>query len=171
MEMTIMTRYSLQLTAAMVSVIILLATGCGSKKSESTNDVKPEAIEVTTTVDEFRELQGGLLVKDVEIGDGRTARAGDQLDMHYTGWLYVNGEKGQKFDSSYDRHEPFGFRLGAGQVIRGWDWGVAGMQEGGTRELIIPPDLAYGSRAVGGGLIPANSTLFFEVKLVKIRNR
>lgn len=166
-----MARFSRQLLTVIAAALLLL-TGCGSKKSETTSDVQAEATakDVPQT-GEFRELQGGLLVKDVEIGDGRTAQAGDQLDMHYTGWLYVDGQKGKQFDSSYDRHEPFGFRLGAGRVIRGWDWGVAGMKEGGTRELIIPPDLGYGSRAVGGGLIPANSTLFFEVKLVKIRNR
>jgi FKBP-type peptidyl-prolyl cis-trans isomerase len=165
--------YRLNLLIALSVALLLVVGGCGSKKSESTNDVESEATqeEQTPQVGEWRELQGGLQVKDVEIGDGRTVRAGDQLDMHYTGWLYIDGEKGKKFDSSYDRHEPFGFRLGAGRVIRGWDWGVAGMKEGGTRELIIPPELGYGSRSVGGGLIPANSTLFFEVKLVKIRNR
>jgi peptidylprolyl isomerase len=96
------------------------------------------------------------------------ATAGATVQVHYTGWLYVDGKKGKKFDSSVDRGQPFQFKLGGKQVIAGWDEGVEGMKIGGKRELIIPPDLGYGSRDVGNGLIPANSTLDFEVELLKV---
>jgi len=98
---------------------------------------------------------------------GRTAQAGDNVSVHYTGWLHnPDGSKGKKFDSSVDRGQPFVFPLGGGRVIKGWDEGVAGMKQGGKRTLIIPANLAYGDREVGGGLIPAGSTLIFDVELV-----
>ncbi len=87
--------------------------------------------------------------------------------MHYTGWLYENGSKGAKFDSSKDRNDAFRFKLGAGMVIRGWDEGVQGMKVGGSRLLVIPPDLGYGSRGAGG-VIPPNATLLFEVELLAV---
>jgi FKBP-type peptidyl-prolyl cis-trans isomerase len=88
--------------------------------------------------------------------------------MHYTGWLWKDGAKGAKFDSSLDRGNPFSFKLGAGQVIRGWDEGVAGIQIGGKRTLLIPPELGYGARGAGG-VIPPNATLLFEVELLELR--
>ena len=96
----------------------------------------------------------------------RTAQAGQHVTVHYTGWLYENGVKGAKFDSSKDRNDPFDFDLGAGHVIKGWDEGVQGMQEGGTRVLVIPPELGYGARGAGGA-IPPNATLLFEVELLR----
>ena len=111
--------------------------------------------------------KSGLKYIDQKVGTGDTAVKGKPVEVNYTGWLYVNGKRGAKFDSSFDRNQPFGFMLGAKQVIAGWDEGVEGMKVGGKRELIIPPDLAYGSRAVGG-VIPANSTLDFEVELLKV---
>ncbi len=110
----------------------------------------------------------GLSYIDTEIGNGTAARAGQNAVVHYTGWLYVNGEKGDKFDSSLDRGQPFSFPLGAGRVIAGWDEGVAGMRPGGKRTLIIPPDLGYGARGAGG-VIPPNATLLFEVELIRVR--
>ena len=109
----------------------------------------------------------GLQYIDHEVGDGEEAVAGVTVQVHYTGWLWVDGERGAKFDSSLDRGQPFQFSLGAGSVIRGWDEGVAGMTIGGRRELIIPPDLGYGSRGAGG-VIPPNATLNFEVELLNI---
>jgi rhodanese-related sulfurtransferase len=106
----------------------------------------------------------GLEIKDLVEGKGEIAQQGDTVSVHYTGWLL----NGTKFDSSVDRNEPFKFKLGAGRVIKGWEQGVAGMHVGGKRELVIPPELAYGKRAVGGGLIPADSTLKFEVELLAI---
>jgi FKBP-type peptidyl-prolyl cis-trans isomerase len=108
----------------------------------------------------------GLQFEDTVVGSGATAQAGRSVRVHYTGWLWKDGEKGAKFDSSKDRGQPFEFDLGAGMVIRGWDEGVQGMQEGGTRVLIIPPEMGYGARGAGG-VIPPNATLCFEVELIK----
>ena len=109
----------------------------------------------------------GLQYEDTVPGTGATARAGHQVSVHYTGWLYNDGVKGAKFDSSKDRNDPFEFGLGAGMVIKGWDEGVQGMQVGGTRVLVIPPQLGYGARGAGG-VIPPNATLMFEVELLGV---
>lgn len=109
-------------------------------------------------------LPGGLKVEDMVVGTGAEAVAGATVSVHYTGRL----TDGKKFDSSFDRGEPFSFRLGAGYVIKGWDEGVVGMKVGGKRKLTIPPELGYGSADVGGGLIPPNSTLMFEVELLTV---
>jgi len=108
----------------------------------------------------------GLQYEDTTPGTGTEARAGQHVHVHYTGWLYENGQQGAKFDSSRDRNDPFAFSLGAGMVIRGWDEGVAGMKVGGKRTLIIPPQLGYGARGAGG-VIPPNATLKFEVELLE----
>lgn len=110
----------------------------------------------------------GLSYIDTASGAGAAAKAGQTAVVHYTGWLYENGEKGAKFDSSRDRGQPFSFPLGAGRVIAGWDEGVAGMRPGGKRTLIIPPELGYGARGAGG-VIPPNATLLFEVELIAAR--
>jgi FKBP-type peptidyl-prolyl cis-trans isomerase FkpA len=109
----------------------------------------------------------GLQFEDLVVGSGDEAATGQHVSVHYTGWLYENDQIGAKFDSSKDRGEPFGFPLGAGQVIRGWDEGVAGMKVGGTRRLIIPAALGYGARGAGG-VIPPNATLLFEVELLGV---
>jgi peptidylprolyl isomerase len=106
----------------------------------------------------------GLKYYDFEAGEGPAAQAGQQVDVHYTGWL----EDGTMFDSSLERGQPFSLKLGAGQVIPGWDEGLVGMQVGGSRQLVIPPELAYGERGAGG-VIPPNATLIFEVELVAIK--
>ena len=105
----------------------------------------------------------GLVIDEIEVGNGETAVKGKMVSVHYTGWL----TDGTKFDSSKDRNDPFNFPLGAGHVIRGWDEGVQGMQEGGKRKLTIPPELGYGARGAGG-VIPPNATLTFEVELLKV---
>ena len=115
----------------------------------------------------FQTLPSGLQYDDTTPGTGATAQSGAQVKVHYTGWLWKDGATGAKFDSSKDRGQPFSFALGAGQVIRGWDEGVAGMQVGGTRQLLIPPELGYGARGAGG-VIPANATLLFEVELLGV---
>ena len=106
----------------------------------------------------------GLQYDDLEEGTGEAAKAGNTVEVHYTGWL----KDGKKFDSSHDRKQPFSFRLGAGQVIKGWDEGVAGMKVGGKRKLIIPAALGYGSRGAGG-VIPPNAELTFEVELLEVK--
>ena len=108
---------------------------------------------------------------DVKIGTGAVAESGKDVSVHYTGWLFDAGaadNKGQKFDSSRDRGDPFSFSLGAGQVIQGWDQGVAGMRVGGQRTLVIPPELGYGARGAGG-VIPPNATLVFDVELLDVQ--
>lgn len=109
----------------------------------------------------------GLQYEDSTVGEGAVATAGQRVTVHYTGWLYNNGEQGAKFDSSKDRNDPFVFHLGAGMVIKGWDEGVAGMQVGGKRTLIIPAALGYGARGAGG-VIPPNATLKFDVELLAV---
>lgn len=110
----------------------------------------------------------GLKYEDDRVGTGATPSSGQTCVMHYTGWLWENEAKGAKFDSSVDRGRPFSFKLGVGQVIRGWDEGVASMKVGGKRQLLIPPDLGYGARGAGG-VIPPNATLLFEVELLEVR--
>jgi peptidylprolyl isomerase len=110
----------------------------------------------------------GLKIIDIKIGTGAMPKTGQTVVVNYTGWLYENGKKGTKFDSSLDRHEPFEFPIGRGQVIPGWDEGVATMKVGGARTLIIPPDLAYGTQGAGG-VIPPNATLIFDVELLAIK--
>ena len=109
----------------------------------------------------------GLQYQDTTPGTGAEAKAGQQVRVHYTGWLYNDGKQGAKFDSSKDRGQPFSFALGGGQVIKGWDEGVQGMKVGGTRRLVIPAALGYGARGAGG-VIPPNATLLFEVELLAV---
>ncbi len=136
----------------------VVLAGCGSK-----NKVDEEKGKMVTTA-------SGLKYIDVKTGTGDLAVAGSEVEVHYTGWLYNDGQKGVKFDSSRDRNEYFKFPLGGGRVIRGWDEGVQGMKVGGVRELIIPPALGYGARGAGG-VIPPNATLFFEVELFKVTKK
>ncbi|MGD9668288.1 MAG: FKBP-type peptidyl-prolyl cis-trans isomerase [Hyphomicrobiaceae bacterium] len=110
----------------------------------------------------------GLKIEDTQVGTGASPKTGDTCVMHYTGWLYENGAKGAKFDSSVDRGQPFAFTIGVGQVIKGWDEGVASMKVGGKRTLVIPPQLGYGARGAGR-VIPPNATLLFEVELLGIQ--
>jgi FKBP-type peptidyl-prolyl cis-trans isomerase len=117
--------------------------------------------EMTTTT------KSGLIYSEITDGAGAEAASGMMVEVHYTGWLYIDGKRGNQFDSSVGRG-PFSFNLGAGQVIKGWDEGVQGMKIGGKRELIIPPQLGYGARAIPG-VIPANSTLCFEVELLAVK--
>lgn len=110
----------------------------------------------------------GLQIIDNVVGKFAQPKTGQTCVMHYTGWLYKDGVKGPKFDSSVDRGQPFEFRIGVGQVIKGWDEGVATMKVGGKRTLIIPPELGYGARGAGSS-IPPNSTLIFDVELLGVR--
>ena len=109
----------------------------------------------------------GLQFEDTTIGSGAEAAQGARVSVHYTGWLFNDGVKGEKFDSSKDRGDPFSFPLGAGHVIKGWDEGVQGMKVGGVRTLVIPPELGYGARGAGG-VIPPDATLLFDVELLAV---
>lgn len=109
----------------------------------------------------------GIQITDTKVGTGISPKPGQTCVVNYTGWLYVDGVKGAKFDSSYDRKKPFAFVLGQHNVIEGWETGVSTMRVGGKRTLIIPPELAYGSK--GSAAIPANSTLMFDVELVDVK--
>jgi FKBP-type peptidyl-prolyl cis-trans isomerase FkpA len=142
-------RITLCLTAGLVVASLL---GADDKKEGKVDDAK------------VIKTESGLQYVELKEGNGERARSGDTVEVHYTGWL----KDGKKFDSSLDRREPFRFRLGAGQVIKGWDEGVAGMRVGGKRKLIIPPELGYGKRGAGG-VIPPNAELIFEVELLKIK--
>ena len=110
----------------------------------------------------------GLRIIDVKPGTGPVPQAGQTVTVNYTGWLFVDGKKGKKFDSSLDRGQPFSFTLGQGQVIKGWDEGLATMHVGGKRTLIIPPDLGYGASGAGGD-IPPGATLMFDVDLLGVK--
>ena len=110
----------------------------------------------------------GLQIIDSKVGTGATPKPGQICVMHYTGWLYEDGKKGKKFDSSVDRNEPFEFPIAQRKVIAGWDEGVASMKVGGKRTLIIPPALGYGARGAGG-VIPPNATLIFDVELLDVK--
>lgn len=141
----------------------LAATGMLARPAAA-QDSKAKAKEKKWT-----KTDSGLQYRDVKEGKGPAIKPGQTAVVHYTGWLWVEDAKGRSFDSSKKRGRPFPFSLGNGDVIKGWDEGVAGMKVGGTRELLIPPDLGYGPRGAGGGLIPPNATLFFEVDLLEIR--
>ena len=141
--------------AALAAALSVAATGVIAMSQAA--DAQP----VTTT-------PSGLKIIDVKVGTGPTPKPGQTCVMHYTGWLYDNGKKGAKFDSSLDRNQPFSFPIGQHQVIAGWDEGVATMKVGGKRTLIIPPELGYGARGAGG-IIPPNATLIFDVELLGVK--
>ncbi|MBX9862504.1 MAG: FKBP-type peptidyl-prolyl cis-trans isomerase [Hyphomicrobium sp.] len=132
------------------------------------------SVAVTPTTPAAAQDQGapvadsGLKITDTVVGTGATPKTGQTCVMHYTGWLYEDGAKGQKFDSSVDRGQPFEFSIGTGQVIKGWDEGVATMKVGGKRTLVIPASLGYGARGAGG-VIPPNATLIFDVELLGVK--
>jgi peptidylprolyl isomerase len=143
-------------------VIALAATTAGAiAMSEIVMSESADAQPAVTT-------PSGLQIIDIKIGTGPSPKPGQICVMHYTGWLYENGKKGAKFDSSVDRGTPFEFPIGTHQVIAGWDEGVATMKVGGKRTLIIPPALGYGARGAGG-VIPPNATLIFDVELLAVK--
>jgi FKBP-type peptidyl-prolyl cis-trans isomerase len=145
------------------------AVACGGTQPQ-TETASPQA-EKTESQSMGQSKVSELMKQDVRVGSGNEAVAGRRVTVHYTGWLYDDSKadkKGQKFDSSRDGNQPFEFRLGGGEVIPGWDQGVAGMKVGGQRTLTIPPALGYGAQGAGG-VIPPNATLVFDVELLDVR--
>jgi peptidylprolyl isomerase len=122
----------------------------------------------SASAETFVTAPSGLQYHDTVVGTGPQPATGQTVSVHYTGWLYKDGKKGAKFDSSVDRKQPLNFAVGTGQVIRGWDEGLSTMKVGGKRTLVIPPDLGYGARGAGG-VIPPNATLMFDVELLGVR--
>ena len=146
-------------TTGLLACALLLAPAyTGAQASDKEEKPVTATKEVTTP--------SGLRYVDLEAGAGTEAKAGNVVSVHITGWL----ENGTKFDSSRDRNVPFNFKLGSGQVIKGWDEGVAGMKVGGKRRLHIPPNLGYGAKGAGG-VIPPNAELTFEVELLEVRGQ
>lgn len=147
--------------------LVTLALGvaalfAGSVVMQAASEVRAE------TTGKQMTTESGLIVEDTVVGSGPAPKPGQICVMHYTGWLYKDGVKGEKFDSSLDRGQPFEFPIGTGRVIKGWDEGVASMKIGGKRTLIIPPQLGYGARGAGG-VIPPNATLIFDVELLDVK--
>ncbi|KMO19207.1 FKBP-type peptidyl-prolyl cis-trans isomerase [Methylobacterium platani] len=126
------------------------------------------AMTASASAASFTTAPSGLQYKDDVVGTGPQPKPGQTVSVHYTGWLYQDGKKGAKFDSSLDRKQPLNFAVGTGQVIKGWDEGLSTMKVGGKRTLIIPPELGYGPRGAGG-VIPPNATLMFDVELLGVR--
>ena len=145
---------------ALLLSIALAATLAARSASADEQEKKSESKMIKTAT--------GLQYEDTKVGTGASPAKGQTCVMHYTGWLWENGAKGKKFDSSLDRGTPFSFPIGQGRVIKGWDEGVSTMKVGGKRTLLIPPDLGYGSRGAGD-VIPPNATLLFEVELLEVK--
>ena len=147
-----------------LTITLLVLTGLAIAQTASAHKAKPAVSGPTKVTGAPTKTARGLEYWDIKIGTGAVAASGQHLKVDYTGWL----TNGKKFDSSVGTGKPFDFVLGAGQVIKGWDEGVAGMKVGGKRQLRIPPDLAYGEKGYPG-VIPANSTLIFDVRLVEVK--
>ena len=148
------------LTALSISALLI---GCGGTKTDEIKQVVTQKTSMTSSAVSFQKI-------DVTIGEGAVATEGQNVSVHYTGWLFepeATDKHGTKFDSSVDRGQPFQFPLGGGRVIKGWDQGVEGMKVGGKRTLIIPPEMGYGARGAGR-TIPPNATLIFDVELLGV---
>jgi len=157
-----MKRIPLWLPAVLVAALVVAPAAADDEKSTPAPGAeKKSEMKMNTT-------PSGLQYSDIKEGTGASPKTGQICVMDYTGWLWENGQKGKKFDSSVDRGTPFEFPIGQGRVIKGWDEGVATMKVGGKRTLLIPPQLGYGSRGAGN-VIPPNATLLFEVELIAIK--
>jgi peptidylprolyl isomerase len=156
-----MKKVALLLSIALAATLAASSASADEKKPNAASEEKKSESKMIKTA-------SGLQYEDTKVGTGASPVKGQTCVMHYTGWLWENGAKGKKFDSSLDHGTPFSFPLGQGRVIKGWDEGVATMKVGGKRTLLIPPDLGYGSRGAGN-VIPPNATLVFEVELLEVK--
>ncbi|MEO8587314.1 MAG: FKBP-type peptidyl-prolyl cis-trans isomerase [Acidobacteriota bacterium] len=164
-----MMRVSRIVLAGFVSLSCALPA-CADERTKPAVPATTTAAAATSAKKESKmtKTPSGLEYEDTVVGTGALPKPAQKCVMHYTGWLYENGAKGKKFDSSLDRGQPFEFQIGLGQVIKGWDEGVATMKVGGKRTLVIPPAIGYGTRGAGG-VIPPNATLLFEVELLGVK--
>jgi len=156
------------MTRSVIVIAILMVVALALWAQTSTKKitpVRPNTNAPTKVTGDGMKTESGLQYWDIKIGVGPFAKAGDHVKVHYTGWLTT----GKKFDSSVDAHQPFDFTLGKGEVIKGWDEGVAGMKVGGKRQLRIPPELGYGASGTPDGSIPPNATLIFDVQLLAVK--
>jgi peptidylprolyl isomerase len=151
----------------MASAALIAALTCSGISNDVVAETKKKGAPMQENEKSIVTTPSGLKYRDEKVGTGAVAQKGKKVSVHYTGWLDQSGARGSKFDSSRDRGEPFQFSLGAQQVIAGWDEGVAGMQIGGVRTLMIPPNLGYGARGAGN-VIPPNASLIFEVELLGV---
>jgi FKBP-type peptidyl-prolyl cis-trans isomerase len=163
----------MQETTRTFALIATMASALAfSSANAQTPPTKPadaaKAVAATAQGSKVITTASGLKYEDTKVGAGAEAKAGQNVSVHYTGWLWVDNKRGSKFDSSKDRGQPFGFPLGGGRVIKGWDEGVQGMKIGGTRVLTIPPSIGYGDRGAGN-VIPPGATLQFEVELLDVK--
>ncbi|MGA8191444.1 MAG: FKBP-type peptidyl-prolyl cis-trans isomerase [Candidatus Sulfotelmatobacter sp.] len=155
-----MTKY-----VAAVAIILALAAGSLFAQSAARKSATPNTNAPTKVTGDGVKTPSGLIYWDIRVGNGEAAKEGSHVRVHYTGWL----TSGKKFDSSVDAGKPFDFTIGNGEVIKGWEEGVAGMRVGGKRQLRIPPDLGYGAEGTPGGPIPPNATLIFDVQLLGVQ--
>jgi FKBP-type peptidyl-prolyl cis-trans isomerase len=165
---------NLAVTLTLTTVFCLVACSPRDKPAEESASAPAASADAAPAASPPATGTESMPLQKIEIapGAGAEIKSGQTALVHYTGWLYDTAaaeNKGKKFDSSVDRNEPFEFPVGAGMVIKGWDEGVVGMKPGGKRRLVIPPEMGYGARGAGGGLIPGGATLVFDVELVEIR--
>jgi FKBP-type peptidyl-prolyl cis-trans isomerase len=147
--------------AIVLTALVLYAQTATHKPAQA----RPNTNAPTKVTGDGVKTESGLQYWDIKVGTGAVAKTGDKVKVHYTGWLTT----GKKFDSSVDANQPFDFTIGAGDVIKGWEEGVAGMKVGGKRQLRIPPELGYGASGTPGGPIPPNATLIFDVQLLGVK--
>jgi FKBP-type peptidyl-prolyl cis-trans isomerase len=154
---------------AIIGIIVIVLTALVLYAQTATHKpaqaARPNTNAPTKVTGDGVKTESGLQYWDIKVGVGAIAKTGDKVKVHYTGWLTT----GKKFDSSVDANQPFDFTIGAGDVIKGWDEGVAGMKVGGKRQLRIPPELGYGATGTPGGPIPPNATLIFDVQLLAVK--
>jgi FKBP-type peptidyl-prolyl cis-trans isomerase len=153
------------MTKYLIAIAIIAALTAVFVSAQTATVKKPNTSAPTKVTGDGTKMPSGLTYWDIRVGNGETAKEGSRVRVHYTGWL----TNGKKFDSSVDAGQPFDFRIGNGEVIKGWEEGVSGMRVNGKRQLRIPPDLAYGSEGTPGGPIPPNATLIFDVQLLAVQ--
>ncbi len=157
-----MTKYLVAVALLLALTVVVVVAQTATKKAPS---AAPNTNAPTKVTGDGVKTADGLQYWDIKVGTGELAKEGSHVRVHYTGWLTT----GKKFDSSVDAGKPFDFTLGNGEVIKGWDEGVAGMKVGGKRQLRIPPELGYGASGTPGGPIPPNATLIFDVQLLGVQ--